>query len=210
MEIHRRSIIPLSLFGLMMGVLWTVIWFDVLDNVPGSSMLASLLINVHLKEITPILATMALIMTYCGPMTSDLAIRKCSGEFNVLFSMGISPEHLLGWPRLIAVMLSFPGLMLIINLATIAGAYWGIARAIDLPLVEFIDDLYLSIEPYQLFMIFVKMALISAVIGFCCLYYAFQARVGDFNKVPFLTRRGMVEAFFYSTTAEVLVTVLYG
>jgi ABC-type transporter Mla maintaining outer membrane lipid asymmetry permease subunit MlaE len=209
LEIFKLTFIPLLIFGLMMGILWTVIWFGVLANVPGSSMLASLLITVHLQEITPILATMSLIMAYCGPMTLDMAIKKTSGEFQTMVLMGIAPEHVLAWPRLIALILTYPGLMLLINLASCAGAYWGIARAIDLPLLEFLDDLYLAIDPFNMFMLFVKVILISSIIGFYCLYYAFQAKIGAYNYCPYLARRGMIEAFFYSTFAEVMVTVLY-
>jgi phospholipid/cholesterol/gamma-HCH transport system permease protein len=209
LEIFKRTFVPLSIFGLMMGVLWTVIWFDVLANVPGSSMLASLLISVHLQEITPILTNMCLVMAYCGPMTLDLGLKKCSGEFETMVLQGIAPEHALAWPRLAALVLSYPGLMLVINLASFLGAYWGIARAIDLPVVEFLNDLYLAVEPYNMFILFVKVVLIGSIMGFYCLYYGFQAPVGGYGRCPYLTRRGMVEAFFYSTFAEVMVTVLY-
>ncbi|MDR1110930.1 MAG: ABC transporter permease [Deltaproteobacteria bacterium] len=210
LEIFWRSFLLLSIFGLMMGVLWTVIWFGVLENVPGPTMLSGLLITVHLQEITPILATMALIMTYGGPMALEVSLSKCSGEFRPLVLMGIPPEHVLAFPRIIALILAFPGLMLIINLASMLGAFWGITQAIDLPLVEYASDLFLAMEPYMMFMLLVKILLISSALGFFCLYNAFQIPVGAFRRLTGLTRRAMTEAFFYATLAGVLVTVFYG
>jgi ABC-type transporter Mla maintaining outer membrane lipid asymmetry permease subunit MlaE len=209
LEIFRRTFLPLALFGFMMGVLWTILWFGVLANAPGSSMLASLLITVHLQEVTPILTTMCLIMAYCGPTIADLAVKKSSGEFDTLILMGIAPEHVLAWPRMLALNLTYPCLMLVMNLTSVAGAYWGIARAIDLPAVEFAADLYLAIDPYNMLMLCVKFLVISASIGFCCLYSSFQAPLGGYSACPYLIRRGMLEAFFYSTILEVMVTVLY-
>jgi phospholipid/cholesterol/gamma-HCH transport system permease protein len=208
-EIFRRSAFLLSIFGLMMGILWTIIWFDVLDNVPGSTMLAGLLISVHLQEITPILTTMVIIMSYCGPMAQEVAFMKCHGDFKTLTLMGIPPERALAQPRILAIILAFPGLMLIINLTSMLGAFWGITQAIDLPVVEYVSDLFLALEPYKILLLLVKVLLTSSVLAFYCLYNAFRIEMGDFRRLPTVTRSAMTDAFFYGTLAGVLVTVFY-
>jgi phospholipid/cholesterol/gamma-HCH transport system permease protein len=209
LEIFRRSTLLLAIFGLMMGWLWTVIWFGVLENVPGSTMLSGLLITVHLQEITPILTTMVLIMSYCGSMAMEVAFMKCAGDFKTLTLMGIAPERVLGQPRILAVILSFPGLMLIINVFSFMGAFWGITQAIDLPLVEYLADLFLALEPYKIVLLLVKVLLTSSVLAYYCVYNAFQIEEGAFKRMPGATRRAMTEAFFYGTLAGVLVTVFY-
>jgi ABC-type transporter Mla maintaining outer membrane lipid asymmetry permease subunit MlaE len=208
-EIFKRSALLLSIFGLMMGILWTVIWFDILENVPGSTMLASLLITVHLQEITPILTTMVVIMSYCGPMAMELSFMKCSGDFTTLTLMGIPPERVLAQPRILAVILAFPGLMLIINTASILGAFWGVTKAINLPFVEYLSDLFLALAPYKIILLLAKVFLTSSVLGFVCVYNAFQIDPGAFSRLPGVTRRAMTEAFFYATLVGVLVTVFY-
>jgi ABC-type transporter Mla maintaining outer membrane lipid asymmetry permease subunit MlaE len=210
LEIFFRSFLLLSIFGLMMGYLWTVIWFGVLDNVPGSTLLSSLLISVHLQEITPILTTMVVIMSYGGPMAMELSLMNCSGDFKTMTLMGIPPEHALAWPRITALILAFPGLMLIINLASFLGAFWGITQAIDLPVVEYVSDLFLALEPYKIVMLLVKIFLTSSILGFYCLYNAFQIGPGAYLRLASTTRKAMTEAFFYSTLAGVLVTIFYG
>jgi phospholipid/cholesterol/gamma-HCH transport system permease protein len=210
LEIFKRSFLLLSIFGLMMGILWTVIWFDILENVPGSTMLSSLLISVHLQEITPILTTMVLIMSYGGPMALEVSLMKCSGEFTTLTLMGIPPEHALALPRILALILAFPVLMLIINIASLLGAFWGITEAIDLPVVEYASDLFLALEPYKIIILLVKVLLTSTAIGFFCLYNAFQIEADNYQLLARTTRRAMTEAFFYGTLVGVLVTVFYG
>jgi phospholipid/cholesterol/gamma-HCH transport system permease protein len=209
LEIFRRSTLLLSIFGLMMGWLWTIIWFGVLENVPGSTMLSGLLISVHLQEITPILTTMVLIMSYCGPMAMEVSFMKCSGDFKTLTLMGIAPERALVQPRIAAIILAFPGLMLIINVASLLGAFWGITQAIDLPLVEYLSDLFLALEPYKIVLLLVKILFTSSMMGFFCLYNACQIKLGAYDRLAGVTRRSMTEAFFYGTLAGVLVTVFY-
>jgi ABC-type transporter Mla maintaining outer membrane lipid asymmetry permease subunit MlaE len=172
-------------------------------------MLSGLLITVHLQEITPILTTMVLIMSYCGSMAMEVSFMKCVGDFKTLTLMGIAPERALGQPRMTAVIVSFPGLMLVINICSLMGAFWGITQAIDLPLVEYLADLFLALEPYKIVLLLVKVLLTSSVLAFYCVYNAFQIEVGAFKRMSGVTRRAMTEAFFYGTLAGVLVTVFY-
>jgi phospholipid/cholesterol/gamma-HCH transport system permease protein len=201
----------LAIFGFMMGVLWTIIWFGVLANIGGAETLASLLVKVHFLEISPILTTLAVTIAYGGPMTLELCQLRGAGDFDVLISMGMPPEHVLAWPRLLALILSFPGLMLIMSLSTTLGAYWGIVRAIDLPLAEFVSDLYLSMDGVKILMLLAKTLLISVALGFFQIFNAWlMPEDGDYAKGPALVRRGMCEAFVAGALASVLVTVLYG
>jgi ABC-type transporter Mla maintaining outer membrane lipid asymmetry permease subunit MlaE len=210
-EIFARSWLLLVIFGLMMGILWTVLWFGVLANIGGAETLASLLITVHLLEISPILTTLVATMAYGGPMTLELCLTKSAGDFDTLLAMGVPPEHVLAWPRLLALVLGFPGLMLIMSLSTWAGAYWGVVRAIDLPVSEFAAYLYLAVDGFKVLMLGVKSLLISVTLGFFQLYNAWVLPDGaGLRLIPALTRRGMCEAFVYATAAGVLVTILYG
>jgi ABC-type transporter Mla maintaining outer membrane lipid asymmetry permease subunit MlaE len=198
----------LIIFGLLMGILWTVIWFGVLANIAGAEVLASLLITVHLLEISPILAALVTTIAYGGPMTLELCLMKSAGDLDTLLSMGVPPEHVLAWPRLLAVILAFPGLLLVMSLSTWIGAYWGIVRAIDLPLSEFASALYLSVDGFKILMLGVKCLLTSVCLGFFQICPAW--RLEDFRQTPRLVRRGMTEAFVFGTMAGALVTVLYG
>jgi ABC-type transporter Mla maintaining outer membrane lipid asymmetry permease subunit MlaE len=208
--IFRASFVLLCLMGLMMGVLWSALWFGVLANVGGASALTSLLVSVHLQEISTILTTVAVVMTYSGPMTLELALMKSSGEFDTLQLMGIPPEHILAWPRLLGLVLAFPGLVLLMSLTTFLGAYWGIVRAIDLPLYEFVSDVAVAIEPFKILMLAIKCLLISLAMGFFCLFHAWQTPDGDMRQAPAISRRAMGEGFIFSTLAGVLITILYG
>jgi phospholipid/cholesterol/gamma-HCH transport system permease protein len=210
-EIFSGSFFLLGIFGFMMGILWTVIWFGVFDNLAGAETLASLLIQVHLLEICPILTTLAVTIAYGGSMTLQLCQMKSAGDFETLLSMGIPPEHVLAWPRLLAMILSFPGLLLIMGVSSCLGAYWGIYKAIDLPLMEFISSLYLSVEGIEVLMLGAKSLLIGVSLGFFQIYNAWLMPEGQGQgEAPAMVRRGMKEAFVYSAMASVLVTVLYG
>ncbi|MDR3204674.1 MAG: ABC transporter permease [Deltaproteobacteria bacterium] len=208
--VFKSSVLLLSIFGLLLGFLWAVIWYGTLANLGGATTLNGLLISVHLQEISPILTTMVVIIAYCGPMSLELVWLKSSGEFSSLRLMGASPEHVLGWPRTLALIWAFPGLILIFNLFALAGAYWGTVSAIDLPLAEFGSDLLLAVKPFKFFMLAVKIFIISVSVGFFCLYNCWTIPEGGYNLAPGAVRRAMCEAFVYSTLAGVLVTILYG
>jgi ABC-type transporter Mla maintaining outer membrane lipid asymmetry permease subunit MlaE len=124
--------------------------------------------------------------------------------------MGVPPEHVLAWPRLLGLILAFPGLLLFMNAATWLGAWWGVVRAIDLPLAEFASDLYLAVDGLGVLMLFVKSLLISVSLGFFQLYNAWVLPRDDFRRAPGVVRRAMCEAFVYGTMAGVMVTILYG
>jgi phospholipid/cholesterol/gamma-HCH transport system permease protein len=197
------------IFGFMTGFLWTIIWFGALSNVGGVSTLAGLLVSVQVQEISPILTIMAVVMTYGGPMALEVALLKASGDFRTLALMGVPPAHAVAWPRLIGTVLTFPSLMTLMNVAALSGAYWGIVRAIDLPLVEFAADLATNAEPLKIVMLGVKSLLCSLALSFFCLHKAFAIPEGGFLAAPRIARGAMAEAFVFSVLASVLVTVLY-
>jgi phospholipid/cholesterol/gamma-HCH transport system permease protein len=208
--IIRSTFLLLAFFGLMMGILWSTIWFGILSNIGGASTLISLLVTIHAQEIAPILTTMVYTLCYGGPMTLQVTLMKTSGQFLTLQLLGIPPEHILAWPRIIGTTLTFPLLLLIFIFFSLVGVYMGISQAINMSLFDFLSDLTLSVKVFKIFKLAIKCLLISLSLSFFCLYNAWQISDDHPGRAPWITRRAMAESFFFSTLAGVLVTVLYG
>jgi ABC-type transporter Mla maintaining outer membrane lipid asymmetry permease subunit MlaE len=206
----RSSILLTAVFGLMVGYLWAVIWFGALANLGGASNLISLLVSVQMQTVSPILVTIAIIMSYGGPMALEIALLKSGRQFETLTLMGIPPEHLLAWPRIIGPVLAFPALLLVMNACSAGGAFLGIWQSIELPIFEFLLDASHKLEVFNLFKLAVQSVLITVFMCFFCLYNGWQIEVGQNNLGPVVARKAMAESFIFSTLAGVLVTVLYG
>ncbi|MDR2461164.1 MAG: ABC transporter permease [Deltaproteobacteria bacterium] len=195
--------------GLIVGFLWSIIWFRLLSNAGGADNLMDLLVSVQMEIVNPFFASTICIVTYMGPMTMDLAILKSTRQFETLSLMGIPPIHFLTWPKILASFLVFPVILFLIDFGTAAGVYLGAHQLISLRLLDFADALYQEIKEINRIRFFFQSVAMSLTMCFFSLFNAFEINENESARIPFLTRRAMMEAFFFCTLAGVLVTLLY-
>jgi phospholipid/cholesterol/gamma-HCH transport system permease protein len=195
--------------GLLLGFLWSLIWFKLLANLGGSSTLINLLTTIQIQVVSPFFLSLITIVTYMGPMTMDLALRKSSREFETLFLMGVPPAHALAWPRIAGPLISFPISLFFFNLATAAGAYLGAYVFVSHPLANFYLSLYQELKKLNVTLLLFQSFLMPLVMSFFSLFNAWESSDGDITGTPGIVRRAMIESFFFSNLTGVLLIVVY-
>ena len=195
--------------GLLMGFLWSLIWFKVLSNLGGSATLISLLAAVQIQVVSPFFLSLITIVTYAGPMTMKLCLLKSSRQFEALYLMGIPPAHALAWPRIAGPLISFPISLFFFNLATAFGAYAGAWKFASHPFVDFCLSLYQEMKSLNFLLLLFQSILMPLVMSFFSLFNALESREGDFTGASGIVRRAMIEAFFFAILTGVCVTLVY-
>jgi ABC-type transporter Mla maintaining outer membrane lipid asymmetry permease subunit MlaE len=197
------------IMGFLVGFLWDAIWFGVLQNIGGAESLITLTFSIQLQEVSPILAATVITMGHGVPMTVDLALRKGQGEFSTLISLGVPPEHLLAWPRLLSGVVSFPILCVTLGVASLCGLYLGIWAFISLPLSDFLTSAHANFVEFKFLKIGAKCLMVSFCLNFFCLYRSWLIEEGNIRSIPKCARWAVAETFIHSTVCVVLVTALY-
>ncbi|MDR1166160.1 MAG: ABC transporter permease [Deltaproteobacteria bacterium] len=208
-RVLRVSASLIFILGFLSGFLWSLIWFRALANIGGTSSLSGFLIEIQLQVLSPFLAAMVIVVTYMGPMTMDLCLRKWNKEFETLSLMAIPPLHLLAWPRLLGPLIAFPLALFILNFFTFLGNYAGAWFFVGLRFQDFYHDLEEGIKVFNLLRLLLQSALMALSMSFFALCAAWDMEEEDLFSIPRVTRRAMMEAFFFASLTGLLVTVFY-
>ncbi|MDR2406311.1 MAG: ABC transporter permease [Deltaproteobacteria bacterium] len=203
------SIWPVSFLGFATGLLWAIIWFNLLQNIGGVDSFISVLVLVQFQEISPFITFMVALATYMGPMILELILMKSTGQFDSLVTMGIPPAHLLAWPRVVGPVLAFPLLLTVTNFAVVVGALSGAYLMVEYPVTDFIYELYQKVKVFKVFKLLLQSVLMAFTMCFFCLYSAWQYDARDLSEAPQALRRGIIEASVFSALVGILVTVFY-
>jgi ABC-type transporter Mla maintaining outer membrane lipid asymmetry permease subunit MlaE len=142
-------------------------------------------------------------------MTMDLSLRKSSMEFETLFLMGVPPSHSLAWPRIAGPLISFPISLFFFNLATAAGAYLGAYIFISHPVADFYLSLMEELKKLNSVLLLFQSLLMPLVMSFFSLFNAWESVDGDITGAPVLTRRAMIESFFFTNLTGVCLLMAY-
>ncbi|MDR2349575.1 MAG: ABC transporter permease [Deltaproteobacteria bacterium] len=201
---------PLTLgTGLLMGFLWALVWYQTLSNLGGSQTLINLLRTVQIQTISPFFLALIATVAYTGPMTAELTLFKSSREFETLVLMGIPPDRFLVWPRMTGPFFGFLLSLALFNVFTVFGAYAGAWFFVSYPATDFFLTFGQEIRELSFENLFLQCLLMVPAMSFFSLFNAWEAREGDSARVSAITRKAMIESFFFATIAGILITLLH-
>ncbi len=212
MEVYRlvsSSSGLIVLVGVMMGYLWSFLWFDTLSNIGGVENISTFLVSIHAIQIAPIMTTVIVVMRYGAPITWELAVMKSGGQFETLRQMGAPPEHYLAAPRMLGAFLAIPILLALFLFASFAGSYYMAWRQNGQAMLEFVISLSQQTRAGHFAVMAFKSVAISLSVSFFCVYNGFAIKPGAIHQGAGVVRRAMGEAFLYSVLTSVLVSVFY-
>lgn len=205
----RTTLPPVAFIGFFTGLLWAVIWFDLLWNIGGVESFLTILVTVQFQEITPFITFMVALASYMGPLILEIILMRSTGQFDTFITMGIPPAHIVAWPRVLGPVLAFPPLLFVTNFCVVTGALFGTWLTVDFPITDFFYELYVRIKVFKLFKLLVQSGLMAFTMCFFCLYSAWRYDSRDLSQAPMALRGGIIEASVFGGLVGVMVTVFY-
>lgn len=194
------------------GVLLVVqaeLWLGALGQ---SELIGSLLLNVIVRELAPLLANFVVIVRSGTAMATELASMRLEGEVEVLDAQGIDPMIYLVMPRVISTSVSVFCLAVTMVVACFVSGYvvGTLLGVINQDAVKFFGDMLGQVRAIDLLFFLPKTLLSGLFIGTICSVQGLSVR-GAVTEVPQVAGRAAVTSLsVVFTVSAVLSLTIYG
>ena len=179
-----------------------------LQEVGATSLIADLVAASITRELAPLLTAIIVAGRFGSAIAAELGTMKVSQEIDALTVMGINPISFLVVPRLLALVISLPCLVIFADLVGIVGGLVVAVGALGLGargyLVNTLDALQLEDIATGL----VKAVVFAGIIGLVGCQQGLQTR-GGAEQVGHATTASVVRSIVLIIGADLFVTALF-
>ena len=183
-----------------------------LGGLGQSELIGSLLLNVIVRELAPLLANFVVIVRSGTAMATELASMRLEGEVEVLDAQGIDPMIYLVMPRVISTSVSVFCLAVTMVVACFVSGYvvGTLLGVINQDAVKFFGDMLGQVRAIDLLFFLPKTLLSGLFIGTICSVQGLSVR-GAVTEVPQVAGRAAVTSLsVVFTVSAVLSLTIYG
>jgi phospholipid/cholesterol/gamma-HCH transport system permease protein len=179
-----RGVYILIFVGLMLGLelILNTQQLARMVKVPLEEYLGSLLATVVVRELSPVIAALFVLIHSGGAIVSEIGTMSVDGEIEALQIMGIDPYRYLGVPRFWAMTISVICLNFLIMFCAVASGYLFSQIYTDISWYNFLHSFSNSLQFLDLGVSFLKAAIFGMVISTVAIYAGFESR-GDMGEV---------------------------
>ena len=161
-----------------------------------------------LKELGPLMVAIISTGRAGSAFAAEIGTMKVNEEISALQTMGFSPVTFLVVPKLIAMLLSIPLLIVFGDFAGLFGGFTVGVTMMGLTPVSYIDRSLQVLEPSTLTMGVLKGLVFAVVISLIGCMRGFQSS-SDAQGVGRATTSAVVTSIFYIVVADAIITRLY-
>jgi len=192
----------------LIGVILALLGAGQLKQFGAEIYIANLVAIAMVQELGPMLTAVLVAGRSGAAFAAEIGTMKVSEEIDALESMGINPQHFLVIPRIIAVTLAMPCLLLIANVAGIVGGIVTVMLFLDIPISAYITQTLDSINMYIIFQGFLKSIIFAVLISGVGCMRGFEVKGGAGN-VGLSTTSAVVSGIFLIVVFNGLFTVIF-
>ena len=175
----------------------------------GAQVFVVKLLEVGVLREMAVLITAILIAGRSGSsFTAQIGSMKANEEVDTMRSMGIDPMETLVLPRVLALIIMLPILVLAADVAGMAGGLVAVWLSLDISPATFMDTLQRGMVFSHLFVGLFKAPFFAVVIGCVGCFCGFAAE-GSADSVGRMTTRAVVESIFLVITLDALFALCY-
>lgn len=161
-----------------------------------------------LRNIGVLLVAIAVAARSGSTITSAIGIMKINEEVAAIQTMGLNPYQLIALPRLIAISLALPCLVLIADVVGMLGAALFTIEVLDLNIAQFIFRLKLALAPHDFAVGLVKAPIFGFIIGSVCTLKGLEVE-GKISNVSENTRQAVVQSLFLVLMADTFLSYYF-
>jgi len=192
----------------LIGVILALLGAGQLAQFGAEIYIANLVAIAMVQELGPMITAVLVAGRSGAAFAAEIGTMKVSEEIDALESMGINPQHFLVIPRIIAVTLAMPCLLLIANVAGIVGGIVTVMLFLNIPTSAYITQTLDSINMYIIFQGFVKSIIFAILISGVGCMRGFEVKGGAGN-VGLSTTSAVVSGIFLIVVFNGLFTVIF-
>jgi len=192
----------------LIGVILALLGAGQLKQFGAEIFTADLVAIAMVQELGPMITAVLVAGRSGAAFAAEIGTMKVSEEIDALESIGIDPQHFLVIPRILAVTLAMPCLLLIANVAGIVGGIVVTMTFLDIPLSMYITETLDSINMYMIFQGFVKAYVFAILIAGVGCMRGFEVKGGAGN-VGASTTSAVVSGIFLIVLFNGFFTVLF-
>ncbi len=205
-----RGVYILIFVGLMMGMelILNTQQLSQMLKVPLEEYLGSLLATVVVRELSPVIAALFVLIHSGGAIVSEIGIMSVNGEIEALQIMGIDPYRYLGVPRFWALTISVICLNFLVTFCAVASGYLFSQIYTDISWYNFLHAFSNSLQLLDLGVSFLKAAVFGMVISTVAIYAGFESQ-GDMGEVAKKTAEGALWSLWLCGFMDFLIISAY-
>ena len=175
----------------------------------GVKVLAIKLVEVSIfRELGVIIASIVVAGRSSSSFTAQIGAMVSNQEVAALQSMGLDPMRLLVVPRIVALVLTMPMLVLFANVAGLLGGAVAICLAMDMSLHAYLVQVYNGALLWNFLVGLIKSPFCALAVGVVGCYQGFRAK-GSAESVGFLTTISVVQSIFLVIVIDAFFTLFF-
>jgi phospholipid/cholesterol/gamma-HCH transport system permease protein len=198
----------IALLSFMIGIVLTYQMGLQLKNYGASLFIIDLLGLSILREFAPLLTAIMVAGRSGSAFTAQLGMMKLKEEIDALNTMGVLPNQLLIFPRILGLTIALP---LLTVWADIFGILGGMAMTHNMLHIGYIDFLYHFPKVVQLSSLLIgigKAPVFALIIASIACFQGLRVK-GGADSVGKQTTRSVVQAIFFIIVADALFSILF-
>jgi phospholipid/cholesterol/gamma-HCH transport system permease protein len=197
-----------GLLSFLMGVVIAYQGADQLQRFGANIFIADLVGLSMLRELSPLMTAIIVAGRSGSAYAAQIGTMKISEEIDALRTIGIGPQELLVQPKIIALVIALP---LLIVYADVAGVLGGMLMAnsmLDISFSVFLDRLEDALSLSSFLTGIIKAPVFAVIIALVGCYQGFQVS-GGADSVGRQTTVSVVQSIFLVIVADALFSVIF-
>ena len=197
-----------ALISFLVGIIMALQSAYQLRQLGAMELVGSLVAMSITRELAPLLTAIIVAGRIGSSIAAELATMKVSREIDALQVMGIDPIGLLVVPRLAALLISLPCLVVFSDLVGILGGLGISTIALGLGPAGYLDSTREALVLEDIFTGLVKAVIFAAIIGLIGCHQGLGTR-GGATEVGRSTTTSVVRSIMLIIVADLFVTALF-
>ncbi|MDR2489245.1 MAG: ABC transporter permease [Desulfovibrio sp.] len=204
-----RAVPIVSLLTFLIGMVVAYMGAEQLSRFAGAQIFAVKLLEVTiLREMAVLITAIVVAGRSSSSFTAQIGAMVANGEVAAMLSMGLEPNTLLVAPRVLALLISLPMLVLVADLSALSGGAVAIWYTMGMSINTFISELHAVAELRNFTVGLAKTPFFAVVIGLIGCFQGLQA-TSRAESVGFLTTISVVQAIFLIILLDALFAIFF-
>jgi phospholipid/cholesterol/gamma-HCH transport system permease protein len=198
----------LGLLALLLGFIVIAQSLPQLQGMGANALIGKILVLSIVRELGPMVAAMVVITRSGTAMAAQMATNRITGEVEALEAMGVDIFHYLVVPRVLGCMVSLFCMIVYFDVIALVGGFLVASTRLTMPFSLYLDYIFDSLAPLDLYISLCKGLLFGAVIGLFSCYHGLRARRAAY-EVPMVARSGVIQAMFFVFVVSAVISALF-
>lgn len=171
-----RALGVMTVIGLLLGVVVSYMGGLSLQTYGAQGFIVNILGLSIVRHLSPVFTAILVAGRSGSAMTAELGVMRVTEELDALAAMGISRSLRLVLPKIVALTIAMPLLVIWTDVIALAGGVWAAHAAFDISYAHFIDSLPRVVTPLSFWLSMGKSAVFGGVIALIACEYGLRVK----------------------------------